>query len=66
MKFWIGASSNLANMAAIWAELIIDKIKYGIHVFIVPIRDLKTHDLFPGVLIGIYYVIQVIVDLKMV
>lgn len=52
MKFWIGAAAQLATMSVIWAQLIVDGIKYGPHPFIVPIRDKKTHDPFPGVLIG--------------
>ena len=52
MKFWIGAAANVANMAVIWAQLYIDGKCYGVHSYIVPIRDRRTHKLLPGVLIG--------------
>jgi acyl-CoA oxidase len=52
MKFWIGAAANMANMAVIWAQLFIGSKCYGVHAYIVPIRDRKTHKLLPGVLIG--------------
>jgi acyl-CoA oxidase len=43
MKFWIGAAANLANISVIWAQLYIDKKCYGVHAYIVPLRDRKTH-----------------------
>lgn len=52
MKFWIGAAAEIANMSVIWAQLYIDGKCYGVHPYIVPIRDKKTHRLLPGVLIG--------------
>jgi acyl-CoA oxidase len=52
MKFWIGAAAELANMSIIWAQLYIDGKCYGVHAYIVPIRDKITHKLLPGVLIG--------------
>lgn len=52
MKFWIGAASEMANMSVVWAQLYIEGKCYGIHAFIVPLRDRKTHKLLPGVLIG--------------
>ena len=39
MKFWIGAAANLANIAVIWAQLYIHGKSYGVHSYIVPIRD---------------------------
>lgn len=52
MKFWIGAAADLANMSVIWAQLFIDGVCYGVHSYIVPLRDRKTHKLLPGVLVG--------------
>jgi acyl-CoA oxidase len=52
MKFWIGAVAELATMAAVWAQLIIDGVEYGIQPFIVPIRDPKTHQVYNGIIIG--------------
>ena len=52
MKFWIGAAAELATMAVIWAQLIIDGVEYGPHPFVVPLRDPKNHQVFEGVTIG--------------
>lgn len=52
MKFWIGGAAKTATMSLIWAQLIIKDKSYGIHAFIVPIRDRSTYNLLPGVLIG--------------
>lgn len=42
-----------ATHALIFAQLITpDRVKHGLHVFIVPIRDSKTHLPLPGVTIG--------------
>lgn len=42
----------MANMSVVFAQLYIDGKCYGVHSYIVPIRDPDTHDLYPGVLIG--------------
>lgn len=42
----------MANMSAIWAQLIVDDKKYGPHPFIVPLRNNETHELLPGITIG--------------
>jgi len=52
MKFWIGAIANVANIVIIWANLHLNGKNYGIHAFLTPIRDSKTHKIFPGVIIG--------------
>ena len=52
MKFWIGATADIANMTVCWAQLIIGETNYGPHVFLVPIRDLRDHGVLPGVVIG--------------
>ena len=52
MKFWIGAAANVANIAVIWANLYLDGKNYGIHAFVVPLRDTKTHKTFAGVTVG--------------
>ncbi len=51
-KFWIGGAAEIANMAVIWAQLIIKGKKYGIHPFVVPLRDRSTLKVFEGVIIG--------------
>ena len=52
LKFWIGGSAETANMALIWAQLLIKGKKYGVHPFVVPIMDKKTMMLYKGVKIG--------------
>ena len=49
VKFWIGNAGHTANMAVIAANLIVKGVDYGIHLFLVEIRDRVTHDLVPGV-----------------
>ena len=39
-------------MSVIWAQLLIDGVEYGPQPFIVPLRDPKTHMVYPGVTIG--------------
>jgi acyl-CoA oxidase len=52
MKFWIGGSAQTVNMSVIWAQVTVNGVTYGPQPFIVQIRDLKTHDLMPGIIIG--------------
>jgi acyl-CoA oxidase len=52
MKFWIGGAAQSANMSVIAANLIVGGKDYGVHLFIVPIRDEVSHDIIPGVTIG--------------
>lgn len=52
VKFWIGNAAHTANMAVIAANLIVKGVDYGIHLFLVEIRDRVTHDLIPGVTVG--------------
>lgn len=52
MKFWIGGAGKHATKSVIWAQLYIDGKNYGVHAFIVPLRDPQTHKLLAGVLAG--------------
>jgi acyl-CoA oxidase len=52
IKFWIGNAAQTANMAVIAANLIVKGKDYGIHMFLVEIRDRVTHNLIPGVTVG--------------
>lgn len=51
-KWWIGTLGKVANYAAVMAQLIVKGKALGPHPFIVPIRDLKTHEPLPNVHIG--------------
>ena len=52
MKFWIGAAAEVADISVVWAQLYIAGKCYGIHAFVVPLRNRKTHQTLPGVVIG--------------
>lgn len=49
LKWWIGDLGLYANHAIVFAQLYIKNKKHGLHAFLVPIRDLNSHDPFPGV-----------------
>lgn len=52
VKFWIGNAAHTANMAVVAANLIVKGIDYGIHMFLIELRDRATHNLIPGVTLG--------------
>eukprot|EP01017_Pseudomicrothorax_dubius_P041281 TRINITY_DN6583_c0_g1_i3.p1 TRINITY_DN6583_c0_g1~~TRINITY_DN6583_c0_g1_i3.p1 ORF type:complete len:685 (+),score=152.52 TRINITY_DN6583_c0_g1_i3:51-2105(+) len=52
MKFWIGGAAQTANMAAVWAQLYIDNKCYGVHAFVVPLRNKRDCTVLPGITIG--------------
>ncbi|XVF15156.1 hypothetical protein REPUB_Repub09cG0125800 [Reevesia pubescens] len=55
IKWWIGNAAVHGKFATVFAKLILptDDSKgvsdMGVHAFIVPIRDLKTHETLPGI-----------------
>ncbi|KAK5044890.1 hypothetical protein LTR84_010262 [Exophiala bonariae] len=51
-KWWIGSLGKTANHAVVMAQLFIAGKNYGPHPFVVPIRDLKTHEPLPNVHVG--------------
>lgn len=51
-KWWIGALGLCANYALIIAQLWVKDKCFGPHAFFIPIRDIKSHQAFPGVEIG--------------
>ena len=51
-KFWIGGAAEIANMAVIWAQLVVKGKRHGVHPCAIPIRDKKTMRVLEGVLIG--------------
>nr|CAB3219770.1 peroxisomal acyl-coenzyme A oxidase 2 [Phallusia mammillata] len=52
MKWWPGDMGLNANHALVMANLIVGGKKYGMHPFMVQIRDLSTHMPLPGVTVG--------------
>lgn len=51
-KWWIGAVGKTANMTVAFAQLYINGVNHGVHVFLVPIRSYDTHEALPGVTLG--------------
>lgn len=51
-KFWVGGLGVLATHCLLFARVVIDEKDYGVQCFVVPLRDLKTHNALPGVLVG--------------
>lgn len=51
-KWWPGALGRTANHAIAYARLIVNGYDLGIHNFIVPIRDLETHQPLSGITVG--------------
>jgi acyl-CoA oxidase len=51
MKWWPGTLGKLGTHAAVYAELILDGKEYGIHVFMVQIRD-ENHRPLKGIEVG--------------
>ncbi|DAZ96053.1 TPA: hypothetical protein N0F65_000048 [Lagenidium giganteum] len=51
-KWWIGAAAHTATHTVCFAQLIIDGESKGLQSFVVPLRDLQTHEALPGIRIG--------------
>jgi acyl-CoA oxidase len=51
-KWWIGSLGKAANHAVVVAQLILNGKSYGPHPFVVPIRDMKTHEPLPDIHVG--------------
>ena len=51
MKFWIGNLAKTANYGVCFANLVIGQKNYGIHIFLVPIRNQKG-EILPGINLG--------------
>uniref|UniRef100_A0A7S1KP28 Acyl-coenzyme A oxidase n=1 Tax=Percolomonas cosmopolitus TaxID=63605 RepID=A0A7S1KP28_9EUKA len=52
LKWWLGNAACTATLCSVFARLIVKDQDYGIHVFLVPIRDEKTKQPLPDVIIG--------------
>lgn len=51
-KWWPGGLGKVATHALIQARLLLGKEDYGIHAFIVQVRDLENHIPLPGIIVG--------------
>jgi acyl-CoA oxidase len=51
-KWWIGGAAQTCTHAAVYAQLIIKGKRHGVKTFVVQLRDTKTFQLMPGVVIG--------------
>lgn len=51
IKWWIGNALS-ATLATVFARLIIGQKDYGVHAFIVPLRDEDSNMVLPGITIG--------------
>lgn len=51
-KWWIGGAGKTANMTIVFAQLYVKKECFGVHSFIVGIRNKRDNMPFPGVTIG--------------
>lgn len=49
VKWWVGDLGVFSNHAMVFAQLIINGKKLGVHSFIVPIRDMETHAPLPSI-----------------
>ena len=52
LKWWPGCLGKTANYAVVYARLVLGDTDYGIHNFLVQLRDPDTHQLLPGVTTG--------------
>ncbi|KAI9220920.1 acyl-CoA dehydrogenase/oxidase C-terminal [Blastocladiella britannica] len=51
-KWWIGGAAQSATHSSVYAQLIVNGKRHGVKVFVVQLRDPKTFQLLPGVMIG--------------
>lgn len=51
-KCWVGALGQMASHAIVYAQLILNNVNYGLHIFVVPIRDPQTLLPHKGVIVG--------------
>ncbi|XP_027728564.1 peroxisomal acyl-coenzyme A oxidase 1 isoform X2 [Vombatus ursinus] len=52
IKWWPGGLGKTSNHAIVLAQLYTKGECYGLHAFIVPIREIGTHKPFPGIIVG--------------
>jgi len=51
-KWWPGELGKVGNACITFAQLIINGKKYGVHSFMVPLRDSNTWKPYPGITVG--------------
>ncbi|CCD26856.1 acyl-CoA oxidase NDAI_0I02880 [Naumovozyma dairenensis CBS 421] len=51
-KWWIGGAAHSATHTVCYARLLVEGKDYGVKTFVVPLRDLETLQLLPGISIG--------------
>jgi len=51
-KYWISNGYKHANHSLVFAQTIVKGKNEGVNAFLVPIRDLKTHAVLPGVTVN--------------
>jgi acyl-CoA oxidase len=51
-KWWIGGAAQTATHSVVFAQLIVKGKKYGVKSFVVQLRNQKTFNLMPGIVIG--------------
>uniref|UniRef100_A0A8C2W3I7 Acyl-coenzyme A oxidase n=1 Tax=Chinchilla lanigera TaxID=34839 RepID=A0A8C2W3I7_CHILA len=52
IKWWPGGLGKTSNHAIVLAQLITQGTCYGLHAFVVPLREMGTHKPFPGITVG--------------
>ncbi|XP_070595973.1 peroxisomal acyl-coenzyme A oxidase 1 isoform X3 [Erythrolamprus reginae] len=52
IKWWPGGLGKTSNYAIVLAQLYTQNKSHGLHAFIVPLRQLGTHEPLPGITIG--------------
>lgn len=51
-KFWPGDLGKTGTHAVVYAQMIIDEQPCGVSCFMIPIRDMETHEMLPGIEAG--------------
>ncbi|OWF44671.1 peroxisomal acyl-coenzyme A oxidase 1-like [Mizuhopecten yessoensis] len=52
MKYWPGHLGKTVNFCIVMAQLYTNGKCYGMHTFLLPLRDLSTHQSLPGIELG--------------
>lgn len=51
-KWWIGGAAHSATHCVCFARMLIDGKDYGMKSFVVPLRDVESFNLLPGIAVG--------------